>query len=205
MKKPFLLLQYRLLSRVADNEAQSIIRKGGLQGRIEVIRMDQNPDTPIELNRYAGVLMGGSPFNISDPGEKKSAVQKAAERHSIRLMQEIMERDFPYLGICYGLGMLSSCSQGIVSKEKYGEEVGITKIYLTEEGRKDPITRGIPDVFHAIVGHKEACQIVPPGSTLLAGSKQCPTQLVRYKQNVYATQFHPELDTEGIHIRAEVY
>ena len=39
----------------------------------------------------------------------------------------------------------------------------------------------------------------------LATSAACPVQAFRVGQNVYATQFHPELDLEGVCTRIEVY
>ncbi len=39
----------------------------------------------------------------------------------------------------------------------------------------------------------------------LATSAACPVQAFRVGANVYATQFHPELDLEGICTRIEVY
>ena len=40
---------------------------------------------------------------------------------------------------------------------------------------------------------------------MLATSPGCPVQAFRVKQNLYATQFHPELDVPGIEVRIEVY
>jgi GMP synthase (glutamine-hydrolysing) len=40
---------------------------------------------------------------------------------------------------------------------------------------------------------------------LLASSDACPVQGFRIGEHVYATQFHPELDVEGICIRIDVY
>ena len=36
-------------------------------------------------------------------------------------------------------------------------------------------------------------------------SAACPVQAFRVGRNVYATQFHPELDLEGVCTRIEVY
>jgi GMP synthase (glutamine-hydrolysing) len=47
--------------------------------------------------------------------------------------------------------------------------------------------------------------VLPPGAVLLAGSAACPVQMFRMKHNLYATQFHPELDVEGIVTRVRVY
>ena len=39
----------------------------------------------------------------------------------------------------------------------------------------------------------------------LASSADCPVQALRIGGNVYATQFHPELDAAGMCTRIEVY
>ena len=39
----------------------------------------------------------------------------------------------------------------------------------------------------------------------LAESSACPVQAFRVGDNVYATQFHPELDVAGIHVRIDIY
>ena len=39
--------------------------------------------------------------------------------------------------------------------------------------------------------------MLPPTAVLLATSPRCPVQMFRVKQNLYATQFHPELDVRG--------
>jgi GMP synthase (glutamine-hydrolysing) len=92
-----------------------------------------------------------------------------------------------------------------VSDERYGETAGAQTIELTDAAREDPLLQGIPQAFRAFAGHKEACQDVPPGAVLLAASAGCPVQMVRVGQRVYATQFHPELDGDGLALRIEVY
>ena len=47
--------------------------------------------------------------------------------------------------------------------------------------------------------------MLPPGAVLLATSAACPVQMFRVKQNLYATQFHPELDLPGLLTRVRVY
>jgi len=55
------------------------------------------------------------------------------------------------------------------------------------------------------LGHKEAVTRLPRGATVLASSAACPVQAFRFGENVYATQFHPELDVEGLCLRIDVY
>ena len=46
---------------------------------------------------------------------------------------------------------------------------------------------------------------LPGHAVLLASSAGCPVQAFRVGGNVYATQFHPELDVAGLCTRIEVY
>ena len=55
------------------------------------------------------------------------------------------------------------------------------------------------------MGHKEAVSRLPAGAVLLAGSTTCPVQAFRLGRHVYATQFHPELDAEGLVHRLMIY
>lgn len=88
---------------------------------------------------------------------------------------------------------------------EYGEPVGPVLIEVTEAGAADPLLEGIGRTFEAYVGHKEACSTLPPSGILLATSPHCPVQMFRVKENLYGTQFHPELDYEGIAERIDLY
>ena len=121
------------------------------------------------------------------------------------LLPAITEADFPYLGCCYGIGVLAHHLGGRVTKERFGEEVGPVDCTVTVDGRDDPLTRGAPDRFTAFTGHKEAVQALPEGCTHLVASEPCPFQMIRYKSNVYATQFHPEADSGVFELRIEIY
>ena len=64
---------------------------------------------------------------------------------------------------------------------------------------------GLPADFAAYGGHKEAVTRLPPRAVQLATSPACPVQAFRIGRNVYATQFHPELDIDGLCTRIDVY
>ena len=55
------------------------------------------------------------------------------------------------------------------------------------------------------MGHKEAVQALPPGCTHLVASAPCPYQMIRWGENVYATQFHPEADAHDFEQRIRIY
>ena len=83
--------------------------------------------------------------------------------------------------------------------------MGAVPVTLTPEGRADPVFGVLPETFDAFVGHKEAIRVPPPGAVVLASSPACPVQAFRVRTNLYATQFHPELDVPGIVTRIDVY
>ena len=204
-KKKVLILQFRPETAVADDEYQAFLKYGKLQeDDVERIRAEHHMPN-IDLEKYSAVLIGGSPYTISDPDKKKSKEQREVEKKLLDLMREIKERDFPYFGNCYGIGTMATACGGVVSKEKYGEDVGAVTIKLTEEGKKDKLFSGLPEEFRAFVGHKEACQITPPDATLLASSDTCLVEMFRFGENVYALQFHAELDYEGLALRIDYY
>ena len=203
--KPFLLLSSRAEDLAADDEYVAFLRETGLpSGRLVRVRAEAGPLPRIDLDDYAGVFLGGGPFNSSDPPGSKSPVQRRVERELAALLDEIVARDFPFMGACYGVGTLGVHQGGVIDR-RYAEAIGTTAVRLTDEGRADPLLDGIPEVFDAYVGHKEAVRILPPTATLLASSAGCPVQMFRVRQNLYATQFHPELDRAGIITRVRVY
>ncbi len=207
MPKPFLILQLRPETEAADDEFAAILRKGGLsEGQTVRVRLDQT-DLPsdLKLDDFAGVIVGGGPGCVSDAPEKKSKIEARIEAAVLSLMPEITERDFPYLGCCYGIGILGKHLGGDVSKRAYSEPVGTSDCQITAAGSQDPLLVDLPDQFQAFVGHKEALQTLPDGCIHLVSSPACPFQMVRYGKNVYATQFHPEADGAGFKTRILIY
>ena len=203
--RPFLLLASRAEDEAADDEYAAFLRATGLSAdELHRIRLEAGPLPPLDLDDWSGVLLGGGPFNSSDPAEGKSPVQRRVEAELRSLLDEVVARDLPFFGACYGIGTLGVHQGGVVDRT-YGEPVSCVPVSLTLEGRADPVLAGVPERFDALVGHKEACRVLPPTAVLLASSPACPVQMFRVGRNVYATQFHPELDVPGVVTRARVY
>ena len=204
--KPFLILQLRPIDLAADNEFSSFLHYGGLkEHEVHRVRMEKESILKINLNEYSGIILGGGPSNVSDDEDKKYSYQRKFEVELNKLLDKVFETNFPMLGTCYGIGVLGKHQGGKVSKENYSEDVGVINIELTEAGKNDKLLKGLPANFMAYGGHKEACQTLPSNAILLARSNICPIQMVRFGQNIYATQFHTELDEEGITIRINIY
>jgi len=205
--KPFLMLQLRPERDASDDEFAALCDKGGLTVSDTLrVRLDAE-DIPeaLQLDDLSGVIVGGGPGCISDPPEKKSAVEARIEASVLALMPEIVARDIPFMGCCYGMGVLGHHLGGTVSKARYGEPVGTAPCSVTDEGAADPLLAGLPRDWDAFVGHKEAVQALPPGAVHLVASAPCPFQMIRTGRNVYATQFHPEAEARDFERRIHIY
>jgi len=203
--KPFLFLGIRAQDAAADDEYAAVLRCSGLDERdVRRVRLEQQVLGPLDLDDWSGIVVGGGPWNVSDPHEVKAPEQVRGEARLRELALQVVDADFPFLGACYGIGTLGTLAGGVVDRT-HGEPIGPMEIALTEEGRRDQLLGGLSDPFTALLGHKEAVSRLPDGGVLLASSATCPVQAFRLGANVYATQFHPELDVPGILTRIEVY
>ena len=122
-----------------------------------------------------------------------------------RIIREAINRDMKILGICLGCQMVAHCLGSEVYRGPE-EEVGWHSIELTGDGLKDPLMRKLaihPRVedfwkkFKVFHWHGDTFDL-PIGAVLLASSERYKNQAFRYKNNVYAFQFHIEVTKEMI-------
>jgi GMP synthase (glutamine-hydrolysing) len=205
--RPFLLLATRAEDAAADDEYAAFLRFSGLDERaLRRVRLEREAGqvSPVDLDDFSGVILGGSPFTWSVPPSSKTSVQLRVETEIDQLLDRIVGEDLPFLGACYGIGTLGGHLAAAVDAT-YSEPVGAVQVALTGAGSEDPLTSVLPEHFEAFGGHKEAISALPEHAVLLASSTSCPVQAFRVGVNVYATQFHPELDVPGIQTRIDVY
>ncbi|SDH32914.1 glutamine amidotransferase [Microbacterium pygmaeum] len=203
--KPFVLLATRAEDQPADEEYALFLRYTGLtEDELIRVRLEAGPMPALLLEDLSGIFVGGGPFNASDPAERKSTVQHRVEAEFAALLRDVVHRDFPFLGACYGVGTVGTYLGALIDRT-HSEPISVVPVTLTDEGAADPLLAGLPHTFGAFVGHKEAITTLPPTATLLASSPTCPVQMFRVRRNVYATQFHPELDVDGITTRIHAY
>ncbi len=201
--RPFLLLSTRPENEAALAERESFsVALGVPVDAVEQRRLESAPMGEVDLDRYSGVLLGGSPFNNTAPA--KSPLQLRVEREIGTLVAEVIDRDFPLLGACYGIGAIGTAIGARLGTEN-AEDAGTIEVSLSDAGRHDPLLAGFPGTFASIVGHKEALSALPATATVLAEGAACPVQMFRVGTNVYATQFHPELTAESLEARLRIY
>jgi GMP synthase (glutamine-hydrolysing) len=207
--RPFLLLATRAEDAAADGEYEAFLRFGGLaEPELRRVRLERAPLAEqlgeVDPDDWSGVVLGGGPFNASDPPAAKSPTQRRVEAEIAALLDRVVAADVPFLGACYGIGTLGT-HQGAVVDRTFGEPVGPVEVSLTAEGAADPVFGALPATFTAFAGHKEAITRLPAHAVHLASSPACPVQAFRVGRRGYATQFHPELDADGICTRIDVY
>lgn len=203
ISKPFLILQSRPEDVASDDEYNAFLRFSGLdEGSLLRLRLDKEL-SEVNLDDYAAILMGGGPANLAYTDDEKPEEQKRLEAWLFKVMKGIIDTDKPFLGACLGQGALIKAMGGVVSFD-YPEPVEAAEIVLSDAGQADPLLKGVPESFYGFVGHKEGSIEAPSGVTVLARSKVC-LQMVKTGENVYATQFHPELDAEGLALRIKTY
>jgi GMP synthase (glutamine-hydrolysing) len=203
--RPFLILQLRPEDDTSDSEFEAILKHAALDAaNTHRLRIEKGGIPELSMDDYAAVIVGGSPFDISTPQQEKTPIQVKIEADFRRLFDEVVANDIPFLGACSGCGLLGSYLGTPISR-KYGEPVGGATVRVTEAGRNDSLLADFPDEIAVLCGHKEACDTVPRGATLLLSNDACPVQMFRIGKNVYATQFHPEGDGEGFTVRIHAY
>ncbi len=134
----------------------------------------------------SGSIVFGGPFNVF-----------ATEQHPFlldehRWIEQCLERDIPLLGICQGAQSIAHVLGAHVGPPASGlHEFGYYEVTPTDAGREF-----LPHPLYVPQAHFHAFDL-PAGATLLAQSTLYPHQAFRYGEQVYGTQFHPELTIEG--------
>ncbi|WP_448811009.1 glutamine amidotransferase [Agromyces bauzanensis] len=203
--RPFLFLSARPEVEAVGPEYESVRRAMGVDAsRLEHLRLDVETLGDLRLDEYAGVVVGGSPYNVTTPDAHKHPVQRRVEADLARLAEAALDVDHPLVLTCYGIGVLTRVLGGTVGT-LHGEAASAVEITLTAECVADPLMGVLPERFDALVGHKEATERLPADAVLLASSAGCPVQVYRVGRRIYATQFHPEVSTHDFVARAQVY
>jgi GMP synthase (glutamine-hydrolysing) len=111
---------------------------------------------------------------------------------TMELVRDAAAGSVPTLGVCLGAQLAAAALGGRAYPGPAGEELGWTKVELTEAGRADPVTGALSEPAELFEWHHDVFD-PPPGATLLAGGAVYPSQAFRLG-SVVAVQFHPEVD-----------
>ncbi|HZT45033.1 MAG TPA: type 1 glutamine amidotransferase [Gaiellaceae bacterium] len=112
------------------------------------------------------------------------------------LVQELVERGVPTLGICLGAQLIAKAEGSAVYPLPGGPETGWVPVDLTEAGRDDPVVGVLPKRFDALAVHVYTYDVPERAQVLVAGPR-C-NQAFRLGERAWAIQFHPEATLETV-------
>ena len=197
------LLQFRTNPEVRADEERNCREKVDRLADIVTHNALEEDCSNMPINQYAGFIFGGSgELYVSERGK----LVDVARQHTEGLIREIVRTDTPSLFICLGLHLLADAYEVPFHQKGEYTEIGTVPIILTDAAMKrDTLFAGLPKVFSAQTGHYDAIQRIPDGAQFLAQNAACRVQAFRMGKNVYAVQFHPEMDLADVHFRLGYY
>ncbi|MFG6503354.1 GMP synthase [Microbacterium sp. P05] len=203
MPAPLLYVSARPQRDAAAAEYASFLSGLGVDAAsLDRLDLAHEPLPADALERYAGFVVGGSPFNVTDA--VKSPEQQRLEADLEIIAAAAAASRVAALFTCFGIGVVTRMLGGTVSRE-VPEATGPTTITVTAAGRSDALLSHLGGSFSALTAHKEGAAEVPPDAVLLATNELCPVQAYRVGDRLWATQFHPESTPLAFTQRMAVY
>ena len=160
---------------------------------ISYTRLYQGDQFPENCDNFDFLIIMGGPQSPATTTTECAYFNASKE---IQLIKSAIDKNKVVLGICLGAQLIGE-ALGAKFDHSPNKEIGVFELTLTEAGKKDPICSTFPEKF--LVGHWHGDM---PGLTtdseVLAYSKGCPRQIVRYTPKIYGFQCHFEFTPEAI-------
>lgn len=154
------------------------------------------------LDGYDALIIGGSSDFFLHGGKAADDAERAGAYEVLErirpLVEHVIDRDFPTLGICFGHQLIAEVRGGNVTHDHAQKKMGTFDVRLNEEGRKDRLFADLPEIFAGQYAHRDSVTTLPRGAVSLAAGDCCRFSALRYGNNVYTFQFHPELCAEDL-------
>lgn len=160
---------------------EDVLRERGVT--IDRIELDEGGGLP-DWRRYDLIIAMGGPMSVNDEVELPWLCDEKAT------IRSAVVAGVPYFGACLGAQLLAA-SMGARVYPGPQPEVGVLPVFLTDEGRADPVFSELPPELETLQWHGETFDL-PDGATLLARSAAYPNQAFRVGSG-YGLQFHLEV------------
>lgn len=181
------LLIVKNVTREGPGLIEIILREKGIL--FDVADLDRGDPFPSPI-RYRALIVLGGPESANDSSPKIT--------HELKRVRECIEDGIPFLGICLGMQILAKAAGGKVGPCAF-KEIGFYdadgfrfEVFLTDEGKKDPLFREFPESFLVFQLHGET--VLPGESLVLLGQgRKRSVQIIRAGRSAWGIQFHSEL------------
>lgn len=157
----------------------------GLGDALEVVRPVDGDPLPAHCE-YGGVVVTGSWAMVTERAPWSVA--------SAAYLRELVAREAPVLGVCYGHQLLVDALGGEVAYNPRGRSAGTVELTLTEAARDCPLFSVLSERPRVQVSHMQSALRLPEGAVRLAASPLDPNHAFRYGERTWGVQFHPEFD-----------
>ncbi len=194
MSLPFLILETGVpvlsLRRRGDFPHWIRVAAGLCRDQAEIVDV-QLAKPPRSARGHAGVIVTGSGAMVSDREPWSEA--------TAGWLHDAMTDGAHLFGICYGHQLIAHALGGTVGDNPAGREMGTVEVRLAEAASADPLLGEAPRSFLAQMTHQQAVLAPPPGATVLASTDQDACAMLRFADNAWGVQFHPEFSARHMH------
>ncbi|MBT6143416.1 GMP synthase [bacterium] len=161
--------------------------------QISYTRLYNGDQLPDQTNNFDYLVVLGGPQSPATTLEECPHFDAGKE---IALIKKSIDDNKLVLGVCLGAQLIGE-ALGAKFEHSPDREIGVFNITMTDAATNDPIFSSFPPEF--LVGHWHGDM---PGLTkdseVLAFSKGCPRQIVKYTPRVYGFQCHFEFTLKSI-------
>lgn len=169
---------------------EKVFQQQGLELRTVQSWQEDLSRLHVDRSQCDGVVVMGGPMSAND-AEKLPFI-----REELRLIEETLKAELPFLGVCLGSQLLAkTLGMRVYRGEK--KEIGWYPLWMRPEAKGDPLVGDFPPRFEMFQWHGETFEM-PLGAKLLASSEAFLHQGFRYEDRAYGFQFHAEMTPEMI-------
>ena len=153
---------------------------------IEVFQV-KDGEFPNELGAFDGFVITGSPASVHDTSDWIGTL--------LDLIRDVHSRGKKMFGACFGHQAIAVALGGKVDFNPNGWTWG--RIETTSNSKRDWIEE-LPESLGMYAAHIEQVSQLPAGADNLFVTKHCPNAGFAIGQNVYTTQYHPEMTRDFV-------
>ena len=154
----------------------------GVSGVRQVDVFKDQPLPPIA--KTTGIVITGSAAMVSH--------REDWSEETAQWLKQAVEAGLPVLGVCYGHQLLAHALGGRVGPNPNGRQIGTVTTKMLDTARDDPLLGYLPLQFGSQATHSESVLELPSGAERLATSPLDKNFSIRFSENAWGVQFHPE-------------
>jgi len=154
---------------------------------VSITNLYNHDSLDIDISKIDLLIIMGGPQKPNTTLEECSYFDSLKEQS---LIKKAIDNNVGVIGVCLGAQLIGEALGAKFEHSPY-TEIGIQKLEVTNEGKKDSLFNVVGDTFCSGEWHNDM-----PGLTkdavILAKSEGCPRQVIKYKDLVYGFQAHLE-------------